>query len=287
MNPVKSLDDKIAIVTAAGRGIGRGIATTLAASGATVVVNSYGKDTTQSTVDEITRQGGKAIGMAGDITSPSMILEVVNSTIESLGSIDILVNNVGAGPKTNEEPPTHPLGPVENIWNALYRQNLLPTVLMTEAVIPHMKTQQYGKIINISSIAGKTSFSAKMLETFVHPSYGAMKAALISYTHALAETLGSSNINVNAVCPGIVYTDSWKANAERAVKHLPEYQGMDPRAWFEGIFRDDYPEVFDRTPMKREQTVEDIANAVRFLVSDESMNITGQSLMVDGGMIKQ
>ena len=113
-----------------------------------------------------------------------------------------------------------------------------------------------------------------------------MKAALISYTQTLAETLGPDNINVNAVCPGIVYTDSWKGSAERAVKHIPEYKGMDPRQWFEGIFTGDYPDVFDRTPLRREQTVEDIGRAVNFLVSEDSMNITGQTLMVDGGMVK-
>jgi NAD(P)-dependent dehydrogenase (short-subunit alcohol dehydrogenase family) len=133
---------------------------------------------------------------------------------------------------------------------------------------------------------GRSSLSAKMLETFVHPSYGAMKAGLISYTQTLAEMLGPHNINVNAVCPGIVYTDAWRGNAERAVTAVPEFIGMDPREWFEGIFRGDYPEIFDRTPLGREQTVEDIGKAVVFLVSDDSMNITGQSLMVDGGMIK-
>ena len=76
------------------------------------------------------------------------------------------------------------------------------------------------------------------------------------------------------MAPGIVYTDAWKANAERAVQHMPEYAGMDARAWFEGIARGDYPEVFDRTPLRREQTVEDIGNAVVFLVSDLAVNVT-------------
>ena len=125
-----------------------------------------------------------------------------------------------------------------------------------------------------------------MLNMFVHPSYGAMKAALINYTQTTAELLGPDNINVNAVCPGIVYTDAWKSNAERAVKTIAAFKGQDPRAWFEGIPRGDYPEIFDRTPLRREQTVEDIGNAVVFLVSSDSMNITGQTLMVDGGMVK-
>ena len=183
-------------------------------------------------------------------------------------------------------PEQHELGPVTAVWNALYAQNLLPVVQMTEAVLPFMQQRREGKIVIISSIAGRTSLSGKMLNQFVHPSYGAMKAALINYTQTLAELAGPDNINANAVCPGIVYTDAWKANAERAVKTIPEFEGQNARAWFEGIARGEYPDIFGSTPMRREQTVEDIGNAVVFLVSDDSMNITGQSLMVDGGMVK-
>lgn len=280
------LNNKVAIVSAAGRGIGKGIAMSLAKEGATVVVNSYSKDTTESTVNEIKNAGGKAVPMAGDITDPVFMLQVVEDTVSELAQIDILVNNVGAGPKEMEAPPEHPLGPIEGLWNALYRQNLLPVVLMTEAVLPHMKERKYGKIVHISSIAGLGSFSPKMLTGFVHPSYNAMKAALINYTQTLADLSGADNINVNAVCPGIVYTDAWKSNAENAVRHMPDFKGMDPRAWFEGIFDDSYPTIFDRTPLRREQTVEDMGNAVCFLVSEDSMNITGQTLVVDGGMVK-
>jgi len=280
------LDGKVAVVTAAGRGIGRGIALELAAAGADVVVNSFSEDTTRATADAVQALGRKALPVVGDITQPEKILDLVDQALKVFGHIDILVNNVGAGPKSAIEPEPGPLGPVAALWDALYAQNLRPVVLMSEAVIPHFKAQKSGKIIHISSIAGRSSLSAKMLETFVHPSYGAMKAGLVSYTQTLAEMLGPHNINVNAVCPGIVYTDAWQGNAERAVKTVPEFKGMDPREWFEGIFHGDYPDIFDRTPMGREQTVEDIGKAVVFLVSDDSMNITGQSLMVDGGMIK-
>ena len=157
---------------------------------------------------------------------------------------------------------------------------------MTEAVLPHMIEREFGKIIHVSSIAGKTPLSDRMLQTFAHPAYGAMKAALCHYTTTLAEIHGPRGINVNAVCPGIVWTDSWKANAENAVANLPEFEGRDPREWFEGIAHGDYPEIFDRTPLRREQTVEDIADAAVFLASEAARNITGQSLMVDGGMVK-
>ena len=281
-----SLEGKVAIVTAAGRGIGRGIALALAKAGARVVVNSWGQETTAGTVADVRALGAEALGFPGDITRPEVMLDAVAAAIESFGRVDILVNNVGAAPKAGVAPEAGPLGLAAALWDALYGQNLKPAVLMTEAVLPHFKTQRSGKIVNITSIAGLTSLSDKMLEGFVHPSYGAMKAALVNYTQTMAELLGPHNINVNAVAPGIVWTDSWHENAKRAVSSIPEFKGMDARAWFEGIARGDYPAIFDRTPLRREQTVEDIGNAVLFLVSDNAVNITGQTLVVDGGMVK-
>ena len=280
------LDGKVALVTAAGRGIGAGVAISLAKEGASLVVNSYSPDTTAKTVAAVQAQGAKAISVVGDITDCDKMLEMRDAALAEFGQIDILINNVGAGPKDAIESSEHELGMTGAVWDALYAQNLKPVVLMSEAVIGHMKERRQGKIIQISSIAGRASLSDKMLKYFVHPSYGAMKAALINYTQTQAELLGPYNINVNAVCPGIVYTDAWKTNAQNAVDTLPQYKGQDAREWFTGIARGDYPDVFDRTPLRREQTVEDIGNACVFLVSDASMNITGQSLMVDGGMVK-
>jgi 3-oxoacyl-[acyl-carrier protein] reductase len=251
-----------------------------------VVVNSWARQTTDSTVAAIREAGGEALAYPGDITRPDVMLAAVAAAQDTFGRLDILVNNVGAAPKEARAPEPGPLGPVAGLWDALYGQNLKPAVLMTEAVVPVMKAQRSGRIVNISSIAGRASLSDRMLETFVHPSYGAMKAALVNYTQTMAELLGPHNINVNAVAPGIVWTDAWHENAKRAVRHIPQFQGMDPRTWFEGIARGDYPQIFDRTPLRREQTVEDIGNAVVFLVSDMAANITGQTLMVDGGMVK-
>lgn len=280
------LSGKVALVTAAGRGIGQGMAVSLAQAGADVVVNSYSPDTTEHTVGLVTSHGVRGLAVPGDITDPVLMLEMRDQALAQFGQIDILVNNVGAGPKSGVPPEDHELGPMASVWDALYQQNLRPVALMTEAVVAHMKERRCGKIVQISSIAGRASLSDKMLKAFVHPSYGAMKAALINFTQTQAELLGPHNINVNAICPGIVYTDAWKANAENAVNNIPEFQGQEARSWFEGIARGDYPHIFDRTPLRREQTVEDIGNACVFLVSDDAMNITGQSLMVDGGMVK-
>ncbi len=282
----RALAGKVALVTAAGRGIGQGIAVALARAGADVVVNSYSQDTTARTAALVEAAGPRALAAPGDITDPEVMLATRDAALEAFGQVDILVNNVGAGPKSGTPPAAHELGMAEATWDALYAQNLKPVALMTEALVGHMKERRSGKIVQISSIAGRASLSDRMLSAFVHPSYGAMKAALVNFTQTQAELLGPFDINVNAVAPGIVYTDAWKANAERAVEHMPEYAGMDARAWFEGIARGDYPEVFDRTPLRREQTVEDIGNAVVFLVSDLAVNVTGQTLMVDGGMVK-
>ncbi|MFK7913042.1 MAG: SDR family NAD(P)-dependent oxidoreductase [Pseudomonadales bacterium] len=281
-----SLDGKVAIITAAGRGIGRGIALQLAQAGADVVVNSYSADKAEQTAADAKLHGVKALAYPGDITDPEVMLALTAKTLDQFGQIDILVNNVGAGPKDAIEPEDSPLGPTAALWDALYAQNLRPVVLMNEAVLPHMVQRQTGKVINISSIAGRAALSDKLLATLVPPSYSAMKAAVANYTQTLAELMGPNNINVNAICPGIVYTDAWKANAKVAVKVFPEFKGADPEQWFEGIARGDYPHLFDPTPMRRPQTIEDMGNAAVFLASDNAVNITGQCLMVDGGMVK-
>lgn len=169
------LEGKVAIVTAAGRGIGRGIALRLAEAGADLVVNSYGEDTTRSTAEAVEATGRKALQVPGDITDPEKMLELTERALETYGQIDVLVNNVGAGPKSAIEPEPGPLGPVAALWDALYQQNLRPVVLMTEAVLPHLIARKSGRIIHISSIAGRTSLSAPMLTHFVHNSYGAMR----------------------------------------------------------------------------------------------------------------
>ena len=280
------LKNRVAIVTAAGRGIGRSIAVCLAEEGADVVVNSYSEDTATRTAGEVQALGCKALAMPCDITKPDMVTQVVQETLKAFGKIDILVNNVGAGPKTWKTTDTGPLAKSIDLWDNMYEQNLKAPVLMCEAVIPHLMEQKSGKIVNISSIAGRVALPLKLQERIVPQSYSAMKAGLISYTQSLAERLGPHNINVNCVCPGIVYTDDWENNSTRMVNNIPEFQGQDVREWFAGIARGEYPDMFCSTPLRREQMVEDIGRAVVYFVSDDGMNITGQSLNVDGGMYK-
>ena len=280
------LDGRAVLVTAAGRGIGRGIALALGAAGARVAVNSWSEDTTAATVAAIVEAGGEAVALPGDATDPAAIGELVAATVERFGGLDLLVNNVGAAPKDGIAGAEDPLAALASVWDALYAQNLRPAVLATEAALPHLRASGRGAIVNISSIAGHTTLSDRMLSLMVHPAYGAMKAALSHFTRCAAELHGPEGVTVNAVCPGIVWTDAWRANAELVTAQVPAFRGQDPRAWFEGIARGDYPEIFDRTPTRREQTVEEVAAAVVFLCSDAARSITGQALMVDGGMVK-
>ena len=280
------LKNRVAIVTAAGRGIGRSIALCLAEEGADVVVNSYSEDTTTRTAGEVHALGRRALAMPCDITKPDAITRVVQETLNTFGKIDILVNNVGAGPKTWNTSDAGPLSQWIDLWDNMYEQNLKAPVLMCEAVVPHFINQKNGKIVNIASIAGRVSLPQKFQERIVPQSYSAMKAGLISYTQTLAERLGPHNINVNSICPGIVYTDDWENSSRRMVNDVPEFQGQDAREWFVGIAHGKYPDMFSPTPLGREQTVEDIGRSVVYFVSDDGMNITGQTLNVDGGMVK-
>ena len=151
------LEGKTALVSAAGRGIGRGIALALAEAGANLIVNSYAEETTAGTTEAVRGLGQEALAFPGDITDAATIIDCVDAGLERFGRIDILINNVGAAPKSAIEPDAGPLSGPAAIWDALYAQNLKPVVLMCEALIPHLQRQGGGKIINLSSIAGRTS----------------------------------------------------------------------------------------------------------------------------------
>ena len=276
------LKDKVAIITAAGRGIGRAIALSLAKEGANVVVNSFHEETTAKVAAEIKAMGRQALAIAGDITTPDMVTRVVQDTISAFGRIDILVNNVGGGPLTQREHGDDMLGRLEAEWDGMYQQNLKAPVMMCQLVANHFIEQKGGKIVNIASVAGRSTYNSKTSPV----SYRAVKAGLIRYTQSLADELGPHNVNVNCICPGYVYTPNWQRSARRMVETRPEYRGLDPREWFIGLNEGKYPELAPATPLRREQTMEDIANAVVFLVSEEGQNITGQTLNIDGGRHK-
>ena len=280
------LDGKVSLVSACGRGIGKEIALTLAREGSNLIINSFSEENTQSLAKEIEGHGVKVVAVAGDITRSAVILETVTAGIEAFGQIDILVNNVGGGSVAEIDDKDNPLAEVEAMWDGTYAMSLKAPVLMCEAVMPHLMEKKSGKIINISSLAGRPGMPHVDLVP-LSSSYHSAKAGLIRYTQLLADQMGRHNINVNAICPGIIYTDGWKEISEAMVKNHPSYKGEDPREWFLGVSGGKYAAGgLPQTPMRREQTTADIAEAVLFLASEASANITGQTLNVDGGMAK-
>ena len=280
------LDGKVSLVSACGRGIGKEIALTLAREGSNLIINSFSEENTQALAKEIGGLGVKVVAVAGDITRSAVILETVAAGIEAFGQIDILVNNVGGGSVAEIDDKDNPLAEVEAMWDGTYAMSLKAPVLMCEAVMPHLMEKKSGKIINISSLAGRPGMPHVDLVP-LSSSYHSAKAGLIRYTQLLADQMGRHNINVNAICPGIIYTDGWKEISEAMVKNHPSYKGEDPREWFLGVSGGKYAAGgLPQTPMRREQTTADIAEAVLFLASEASANITGQTLNVDGGMAK-
>ena len=280
------LDGKVSLVSACGRGIGKEIALTLAREGSDLIINSFSEENTQALAKEIEGLGVRVIAVAGDITRSPVILETVTAGIEAFGKIDILVNNVGGGSAGEVDDKDNPLAEVEAVWDGTYAMSLKAPVLMCEAAMPHLIEKKSGKIINISSLAGRPGMPHVDLVP-LSSSYHSAKAGLIRYTQLLADQVGRHNINVNAICPGIIYTDGWREISEEMVKHHPSYKGEDPREWFLGVGEGKYlGEGLPHTPMRREQTTGDIAEAVLFLASEAAANITGQTLNVDGGMVK-
>jgi NAD(P)-dependent dehydrogenase (short-subunit alcohol dehydrogenase family) len=185
----------------------------------------------------------------------------VQKVADSFGAVDILVNNAGVlGEHGGRD------GTLED-WDRAYEVNLKSIWIMSRAVVPLFKAQGSGRIVNVASIAGRHGGG-------IHPHYSASKAGVINLTQSLAIELGPRNINVNAVCPGLVRTDMWR-KLEGMVSALR--RGETGEGFLE-------PLIATQMPLRREQTPEDIGNAVAFLASEEARNITGQSLNVDGGL---
>lgn len=254
-----------AIVTGGSQGLGRGIALMLTRVGASVVVayrdSLDDASNAHKLVAEITAEGQKALAVAMDVTDLDSISAARDQIFNDFSTLDIVVNNAGVLPNSDGAQTT--LKDFDDCYNV----NVKGVWSVSRAFIPHFKTRRHGKIINIASIAGRKGNLGN--------AYCASKAAVISLTQSLATELGPDHINVNAVCPGIIWTPMWQALEQRvAQKGCSEKEKVS--AFQAGI---------DSTPLARPQTIEDVANAVIFLASDQAKNITGQSINVDGGLM--
>ena len=243
------LKDKVALVTGASRGIGREIAQTLAAYGASVIVNYNGsKDRADEVVEMISAAGGKAIAVKADVAKAEEIARLFEEAQAAFGRIDILVNNAGI---TRDN---LILKMSEAEYDTVLDTNLKGAFLCMKHAAKIMLRQKNGRIINISSISGIAGNAGQA-------NYCAAKAGLIGLTKSLAKELGSRGITVNAVAPGFIETEMTEKLSEQ-VK-----EGM-----------------LAQIPLKRAGSVKDIAEAVAFLASERAAYITGQTLSVNGGM---
>jgi NAD(P)-dependent dehydrogenase (short-subunit alcohol dehydrogenase family) len=231
----------------------------MAKEGAKIAIPDVNADAAKQTVDMIKRDGGEAMGLRVDVTKKPEVQGMVNDVLKAYGQIHILVNNAGIdikGAVTELE---------ESTWDKIMDLNLKAVFLCTQAVLPSMIEQRYGRIVSISSMAGKTG------EPFTSP-YCASKFGVIGFTQAVALEAGKYKISVNAVCPGPVETELIKESVSQAAK----LKDMDPEEFFQSFY-------IDPTPLGRIARPLDVARAVIFLVSEDAEFITGTTLNVSGG----
>jgi 3-oxoacyl-[acyl-carrier protein] reductase len=244
-----SLDGRVAIITGSSRGIGRAIACELANRGAAVIVNylQSSKDA-ENLVNQIESTNGKATSIQADVSDYQQAQILIKSAIDTYGGLDILVNNAGI---TRD---TLIVTMKEEDWNSVINTNLKSTFNCSKAAIRHMMRKRFGRIINITSVAGQIGNPGQT-------NYSASKAGQIGFTKALAREVASRNITVNAIAAGYIETDIWA--------NVPENARMS---------------LLNLIPLGRKGEAEEIAFAVSFLASDQAAYITGQIIGVDGGM---
>lgn len=244
---------KVALVTGASRGIGRAIAIGLAKRGFDVAINDIErqKDALSDVAKEITALGRRALCVFADVSNKAAVTAMVAQVADEFKHIEVVVNNAGiliAGDVEHLQ---------EDYWDSVLDVNAKGTFLVVQAVLPFMKQQNYGRIVNIASIGGKHGAPEQ-----AH--YSASKAAVMGFTRVLAQEVGTFGITANCVCPGIILTDMGRVNLDD-----PEIR----KSWE------------DKTAMRKIGDPEDVVGAVAFFASDDAAFITGQSLNVDGGIV--
>ncbi len=253
------LQDKIAIVTGGGSGIGRGICLRLAADGAAVLVADLDLDAANRVAAEIGEQNGRATGVQVDVRKQDSVQRMVDATVQTYGGIDILVNNAGVGRIIPFFDTT------EADWDFIFDVNCKGVLFCSQAVARVMIEQgRGGKIVNLASQAGRRGEALVL-------AYCASKAAVISITQSTALALAEHKINVNAVAPGIVDTPFWEEVDRQFAKLLNMEIGEPKRTFTASI------------PLGRIEQPADVAGAVAFLASSDADYITQQCLNVDGG----
>ncbi|WP_096786209.1 7-alpha-hydroxysteroid dehydrogenase [Rhodobacter sp. CZR27] len=245
------LDRRTAIVTGGGAGIGRGIARLFAEAGASVVVSDLKAEAAEAVAETISEAGGRAVGVACDVTDPAQLEALVAEALDAFGRIDILVNNAGGGgPKPFDMP--------MDTFRWAYELNVFSLFRLTQLCAPHMEAAGGGAVLNISSMAGEN-------RNRMMASYASSKAAVNHLTRNVAFDLGPKGIRVNAIAPGAIKTDAL------ASVLTPEIETA----------------MLKHTPLGRLGEPEDIAHAALFLCAPASSWISGQVLTVSGGGVQE
>ena len=247
------LENKTAIVTGGAQGIGRGITLELAKAGANIIIADLNTETAQAVIEDARNVGRDAIAIPFDVTNKSIISDSIQIALDHFQQIDILVNNAGILTEQGF------LDTTTEEFDLSYEVNLKGVWQVVNALVPHFKEHNSGKIVNIASGAARQGLAAC-------PAYSAAKAGVISLTQSLASALGADNINVNAICPGLVKTPLTEKGWD--VENNP------------GCFE---RYVEEHTALGRLVTPQDIGQAVVFLASSRARNITGQTLNVNSG----
>jgi len=251
-NSLFSLEDRVAIVTGAGRGLGKAISLGLADAGAHIVAAARTKDEIEATVDEVCAKGRKALALPTDVTDKNQMDKLVQRTVQEFGRLDIMVNNAGG---TWIRAPLLEID--EKYFDEIINLNLKSVFLGCKAAAEVMVEQKSGNIINMGSLAGTMPNSGSI-------PYNAAKAGVISLTQSLALELGPYNIRVNALAPGQLMTDITATLARKDPVYLETRK--------------------NNTALKRIGAPEEIVGAVVYLASDAASYVTGTTVVVSGGM---